>query len=420
MPVGAEPRVELSGPSPDGSRRWFLPLVLGAIALALRLGYWLGFTAQRRLTSDAYQYNALAANIAHGKGYVDVYPQLALHATAFRPPLYPALLGGIYAAVGVHPGVGRFVNVLLGMGVVVLTYFLVKRFVSLAAGIVAAAAVAVSPNLIANDTFTLSEPLGTLLLIGAVWALLSRRWFAAGVATGALILTRPSAQFLLPVLAVWIIVAANWRGALRYAAVAVLIITPWLVRNWVELGAPVLATSNGYNWAAMYSPPAQAAGHDIDPIADPYFAFMRLDQFDELRWDRHLERIGQQNLRRHPGLATRVAARNAVAFFEVRPSHNTAAERSDGRSLPVRSATLWIFYLTLGLGLAGLWFGRANRLSRLAGLVAVYFTAASLFFVAPPRLRAPVDLVLAIGAGILVNAVRQRTALTRRRRALDG
>lgn len=60
---------------------WRCALVAG-VAAVCRLGYWLLLTPDRVLKSDAAQYSFLAANLAHGKGYVDIYPQLALHATA--------------------------------------------------------------------------------------------------------------------------------------------------------------------------------------------------------------------------------------------------------------------------------------------------------------------------------------------------
>jgi hypothetical protein len=163
----------------------------------------------------------------------------------------------------------------------------------------------------------------------------------------------------------------------------------------------VLTTSNGYNWAAIYSPPANAAGHFIDPIHHPYFDRVRVLQFDEIAWNDKLSEIGETELRRDPALLARVVRRNAEAFFEVRPRLNRSAETLDGRSLTVRSATLWIFYLEFVCGVAGLWLNRGRPIVRLMTLLAAYFSFASLLFIAAPRLRAPVDLTLAVGCGLL-------------------
>ena len=387
-------------------------LVTGAAialtALALRLIYWLVLTPGRPLTSDAFQYSFLATNLAEGKGYVDVYPQLALHATAFRPPAYPALLAVAYWLFGAHPGVGRALNVVIGTAVVFVAFVVVRRHVGRWAAVGTAVALAVSPNLIANDTFTLSDPLALLILLLLVDSLLRRRWVLAGVLTGALILTRPSAQYLAVVLAIWVLYSIDWRRALAYLAIVGLVVAPWVIRNWVQLGSPVLVTSNGYNWSAMYSPPAQEAGGFVDPLNNHWFDSMRLYQFNEVLWDRHLTEIGQRNARHHPGLFLHVASRNAAAFFEVDPSLNRGAEAEDGRSLATRNDTLWVFYVTAGVGLVGLWIGRRRRMTQLMVLIGAYFTLASLVFIAAPRLRAPVDLVFALGVGLAVEKVTAR------------
>ena len=347
----------------------------------------------------------MAANLASGKGFADTFPQLSLHTTAYRPPLYPAFLAAFYAVFGVHPGLGRFLNVVLGTAVVGGTVVLVRRYVSPRAALVAGVAVACCPNLVANDTYTLNEPLALVILLAGLGALLGRRWAWAGVATGLLVLTRPSAQFVFVVAAVVLLRQLGWRRALGYVGVVALVVCPWIVRNWVQVGAPVLVTSNGYNWAAMYSPPAERIGAFVDPIYDPYFDGMRLEQFDERRWDAHLRRIGTDNLRRHPTLLAKVSGRNLAAFFEFKPSFNRIAEKLDGRDATVRDVTLPIFYLTLALGLAGLWSGRRNPLVVALAVAAAYFTLASMVFVAPPRLRAPVDLALCVGTGVIVDRV---------------
>lgn len=384
-------------------------LVTGAaiatLALALRLVYWLVLTPQRPLTSDAFQYSYLATNLADGKGYVDVFPQLAQHATAFRPPAYPALLAVAYWLFGVHPGVGRALNVAIGTAVVAAAFVVVRRHVGRWAAVGTAVALAVSPNLIANDTVTLSDPLALLILIFLIDALLRRRWILAGVLTGALVLTRPSAQYLAVVVAVWIVCSIDWRRALAYMAIVGLVVAPWVIRNWVQLGSPVLVTSNGYNWAAMYSPPAQQAGGFVDPLYNHWFDSMRMYQFNEVLWDRHLAEIGQRNAEHHPGLFLHVAKRNATAFFELDPSLNRSAEAKDGRDLAARSNTLWVFYVTAGVGIVGLWIGRRRRITQLMVLIGAYFTLASMVFITAPRLRAPVDLVFALGVGLAIDAL---------------
>jgi 4-amino-4-deoxy-L-arabinose transferase-like glycosyltransferase len=366
--------------------------------LALRLLYLL-FTGHGPLTSDAGQYVVIAKNLATGHGFSAVYPQLTTHETAFRPPLYPMLLAAAYWVFGASAGLARGINVALGVGVVGLTFFVVQRGISRRAAVWAALAVAVMPNLIANDTFALDEPLALLLILLLVNFMLRRRWIWAGAAVGALILTRPSAQFLVLVLAVWVIVQFGWKKMLMFVVTAGLVVTPWVIRNWVQIGTPTIATSNGYNWAAIYSPPAQKLGTFIDPIFDPYFNSQRILQFNEAKWSSYLERVGVDNLERHPTYVEHVVTRNFAAFFELRPSYNVGAESDDGRDLRIVNGTLWVFYIELVVGSAGLLLRWKNEEVRLLFIQAAYFTTASLLFIAAPRLRAPIDLTLAVGVG---------------------
>jgi 4-amino-4-deoxy-L-arabinose transferase-like glycosyltransferase len=269
-------------------------LAAGAVALVLRAGYLVAFTASKPLNSDAIQYSFEATNLAHGRGLADIYPQLNMHATAFRPPLYPMLLALFYRVFGVSPGLGRGLNVAIGVLAVCVTVAVVRRHLSTVAGVAAGLAMAVSPNLIANSTFTLSEPLGTILLVLLLDVVARRRWVWSGVLLGLLLLTRPSAQPLAVILLVWVVVACwrRWRSVLAFLVPLALVLAPWFVRNWVQLGSPVYVTSNGYNAAAIYGPPAQRTGTFNDPLFDPYYDFMRLDQFDEVKWSSHLQRIG--------------------------------------------------------------------------------------------------------------------------------
>ncbi len=387
-------------------RSLILPGLICAVALSLRLGY-LAVTWHHPLTSDASQYDQIARQLIGGHGFSDQYPQLRVHATAFRPPLYPLMLAAAYWVLGASPGVARGLNVAIGVIVVGMTFHVVQRHLSRRAAIGAAIAVAVMPNLIANDTFALDEPLALLLLLVLVDLALRRRWVWTGVIAGALVLTRPSAQYLALVMACWIIFKVGWKRAGQFILVVALTVSPWIARNWVQVGTPTIATSDGYNWAAIYSPPAQQRGGFIDPIYDPYFTSHRLLQFDEAKWDSYLASVGIDGLERHPTYLLHVVVDNFQSFFELRPSMNTGAEVDDGRSLKLVTASLWIFYVELGAGIVGLVLRWRNEAVQLFTIQAVYFTLASLLFISAPRLRAPVDLALAIGVGCFVDVLLQ-------------
>lgn len=373
------------------------------VALLARAAYWGLATPDRILRSDASQYDFLAKNLAEGRGYVDVYPWLELHPTAFRPPGYPSLLGAVYWGLWPSPGIGRAVNVVLGVAVAATVVLLVDRHLGRRSAVAAGLGVALWPNLIANDTYVLTEPLSLLLLVAVLWCVLDQRWAAAGIATGLLVLTRPSAQYLVVVLAGWVLWRAGWRRAVVLVGVTALVVAPWVVRNQVEMGSPVLVTSNGFNYAALYSPPADEADRFVDPTQHPWFDDRRLDQADEVVWDRNLRDLAVDHVRDRPAVVPEVVWRNTRAYFELQPSLNDQAEALDGRHAGVRSWTSWLVWPLVVLGTWGLVRHRRTPLVLLSGIVAAYFTLASLVFVAPPRLRAPMELGLVIGAAALLS-----------------
>lgn len=392
-------------PSRLRSRPWVRRAALvGGGAFAVRLLYWLAFLRHYVPQTDAAQYVRIAHNFAIGNGIADTYPQVLVHATAFRPPLYPAMLGLLFKVFGTHLAVAQAANAVVGSLVVVLVDILVTRISTPRAGLIAAAIVAVTPSLLANDLVPLSEPLSLLIFLAIVLLMIDERWLAAGVATGLLLLTRPSAPALLAAGGVWLVSRVGWRTAFRFVAAAIVTIAPWVIRNEVHFHSPVLVTSNGFNVNAIYSPEALAGTTFVDASVDPRFAWLKPTTTNEAQWDRALLRHGVHGALTHPVSVARIVIRNALQEAELLPGRNRWAELSDGRNLGFRLVTLPIFYLTTVLGVIGLWRCRHRRWVWLLFLLGFVLVAPSVVTVAAPRLRAPLDLVLAIGAGLCLGA----------------
>jgi hypothetical protein len=395
--------VRRTGDLIDGLADRTIIAVAALLALAVRVAYWTLLTADRPLHSDAGQYHDIATNIAEGHGFADTFPQMELHPTAFRPPAYPSLLGLVYKVLWPSPGIGRAVNVVLGVMVVAGATALVLRRLGRRPAMAAGVTAALLPNLVANDTYVLAEPLSLLLLVGVIWFLTDERWAWAGLVSGLLVLSRPSAQYLVPLLAIFVWRRFGWRRSLAYGAIAALTVAPWIGRNWIQLGDPVLVTSNGFNYAAVYSPAADDNDAFIDPVVHPAFDDARLLQFDEVAWDRSLRDVAVDHVRERPGVVREVVNRNISAWFELQPRFNDEAEGLDGRDRGVRRATFWLIWPLSILAAWGAWRHRRVPVIGLAAAIAVYFTVASLVLVAAPRLRSPVDLMLVVGAAALLH-----------------
>ncbi len=391
-------------------RRW-LPVV-AAVALVVRVLYVLVVLGDYIPQSDAHHYHSMAALIADGEGVVHPYPFGFLHSTAWRPPLYPVVLGAVYAMTGPTLGAAQAMNVALGTGVVVLAALVARRLGGCLAGLLTGLLVAVYPPLVFNDGVPLSEPLGLALLLVTLLLLMQRRTALAGVAIGLLTLTRPSGQFAAVVLAGWVLWRLGWRPALSYLACLALVVSPWMVRNWARLGSPVLVTSTGFTLNAVYSPEAKATGGFVDAVFSPRFAELRADIRNEVELDAALRRHATESLAEDPGYVLQVMRRNVGSMFELQPDRNHVAETLDGRNLRIRALSLPLVWLVLVAGTAGMWVLRRRSGIGPLVLAAWVFSAASLVTVTAPRLRAPLDVACCVATGGGMAEIARRRSVT--------
>lgn len=370
-------------------------------ALAARIGYVVVFMRHYVPNSDADSYYAIGRSVSKGRGYAFSLPFEFVHATAIRPPLYPTVLAGAFRIFGTHVGVAQGVNVVAGCGVVVLGALIAERISGPRAGLCSGLVLALYPPLIANDVTVLVESIAVLLVFAAVLLLVDGRTALAGVALGLLMLDRASAQFFVVVIAAWVVWRFGWRHALRLVVIALLVASPWIVRNAVQVGGPVLVATNGFNLNATYSNEAQqSAGGFVDAYSDPRFAKMRTEAVDEVDLDARLRRNALHELREHPARILHVVRVNFEHWFELRPGLNRTAERLDGRNLTVRDWTLPLFYLVTAAGLLALVRARRAAATQLLALAAGYFMVVSLLTISVPRLRSVFDGCVALGAGI--------------------
>jgi len=395
---GAEPSV--------GS--WFIKrrdlLIVLAVALLARVSYWVLVTPSYSPESDAAQYVDLARNIVNGHGYAMTFPQLELHPTAFRPPGYPYLLAAVFKVFGANNGIGagRVLSLVCGLVAIALVYMLVRRISTPLAALVAGLCMALYPPLLANDTVLLTEALSLALLAGVMLALVARRWPIAALLCGMLVLTRASAQYLVLVLALWVLWQLGWKRALGFLAIVATVVSPWIIRNQMQLGSALYVTSNGFNLAGTYSPAARESQRFVDPVIDDRFTQFRWAQFNEADWQNQLQAFAIDDLKAHPGQVPGVLYRNAQHLFEITPKFNEWAENADGRNLDFRNSTLVLFYVITVVGVFGLVVARRDPRALLVSAVGAYFVLGSLALVSPPRLRSPFDMCCCIGVGLAV------------------
>ncbi len=252
-------------------KKSFIIVVTFTFAFFLfRTWYW-GILFHPPLDNDEVMFDALAANLAAGRGFTAAPSEEFLAAyrpyaaeydlssvlsaeggyreevrrlgadgsTTFRPPLFPTLLSAVYAAGGPRFVSARVLNCLfLALGSALL-FSAVRRRGTLVPAALIAALVAVDPHVFAFSRLGLSEALGFFLAALVLKRLLrSAQSGTAAAVTGTLygllILARPVFLFWLPAVALYTALAPRERGVRRAVTLvltAAAVYLPWGVRN---------------------------------------------------------------------------------------------------------------------------------------------------------------------------------------------
>lgn len=217
-------------------------LVLILIAAgAVRYGLWIWFVGQVPHIEDEQDYNLLACNLVQ-------YGEFALEPgqlVSMRPPLYPALVAGIYRLFGLENYQAvRLFQAILSLLTIVLLYHLGSAVLSPKAGLWLAGLYAFYPSLLGYNNLILTEVLFTFLLCAFCNLLiraLQHNSLACLAASAVLLalaaLTRSVVWLFPPVLACFLLLAfrSSWRRRLLasagFVAVFSLVIAPWAYRN---------------------------------------------------------------------------------------------------------------------------------------------------------------------------------------------
>ena len=418
----------------DRHHHWVLASIL-VLALIVRLAVIVA-TPTYEPSYDSGDYDRHATAIAAGTGYPDSVFAAAGGPTAFRPPVYPYLLGGVYVVAGEH-GIlaGRVLGALFGVLVVGLLYLLAAELLGSRAGLIAAALAAFWPPLFLLNAALVTEPLFLALVLAAVLLTLRYRkdhslWAVAagGACCGLAALTRSNGLLLFVAIGVGLVFFSGLRprrgdllATATLAIAALLTVAPWTIRNAQTFDRFVPITSQtGFALAGTYNSeaedfPAYRATWILPTVTARYGPLYERRDLDEVALDQALLDGALAYALDHPAYVLEATALNTLRTFELVPQ-DPASALANARQLGLspRAALLErvSFYLLAALAVIGVIVMRrcpaGQAVPWFVWLVPALLVVAALPILGSPRYRAPLyPFVVLAATGAVVALIRR-------------
>jgi 4-amino-4-deoxy-L-arabinose transferase-like glycosyltransferase len=339
--------------------------------------------------------------------------------SAYTQPLYGWFLAAVYWLFGRHWLTVGLAQTAVAVATALLVTAIGRRELSARAGVVAGLLVALHPYLVWHDLHVNREVVDGLVAAALVLATLvaaSRRSLPyaalAGGLAGLAILGNTRLVGLPLLVAAYLL----WRrrGLLPAGAAvtaAVLVVTPWVVRNEVSVGCATLTTDAKALWKANNEATYEtlARGGWIDDVPDPPGAPPTPEDaaasgrtVDECAQMRDYRERTVDFWREHPGEKAKLAVQATGMLWDPR---GTVTESGPGSGELRETARLWLlplYVLPLYL-LALVGVVRApSRFTVLAVALLAYVSLTAVVFAGATRYRAPWDFLLALLAAAAV------------------
>jgi 4-amino-4-deoxy-L-arabinose transferase-like glycosyltransferase len=397
---------------------------------------------------DPFGYLSYARSVVDGHGYLGV---LTHKETAFQPPGWPfALVVAFFVVDHLHLPVSdaivaSLLNVAFGTGTIVLTAAIARRLAGRRVALIAAAIVALWPNLVYYSSTGALEPMFTFLVLLVCWLVLRSGWpsqslswrraIGIGVVLGITLLVRPFAIVVLVALAVATITARGRETRARrvrevaaIGLVALFTLIPWTVRNAMQLhGFVPVATNLGETLCIGHQPGATGGLiPNSDYCVHGYHVAQLMTPHDEILRSAHATRAALHYVKQHP--ADEIALLPRKLYYLMRSDHEglTIASstgyykmfRGSYQRVLVDLGDTWFFAMcALALGsVVGVWRHRRDAATVLLVLTAVGLLAIPLGLYGIERFHVPLAPFIAMGAAYSLDRVVRRVRRTSRPR----
>ncbi len=255
----SKPKPEpLSSSIPSAHKSWTESryLIWGIVLLAFLLRAALLLVASghidRAISPDSPTYINPAIRLISGGGY----PADG----ALRTPVYPLFIAFIYWIGGQNPFFIVLAQVFVGTLTVLLAYILGIQILSRTTALLGAFLLAISVESITGGFYLLTETLFTFIFLAGMIAWIkgykrqNKLWLVvAAILMGLSVLCRPVAVYFPLLLALGLLLKKGAHFISRashaglFLGIFLILLVPWMVRNYYVVGFPTLSTISNYN-----------------------------------------------------------------------------------------------------------------------------------------------------------------------------
>lgn len=333
----------------------------------------------------AWEFETLATNLLAGEGYKYI-PHGQTH-WSYATPLFPFLCAGIYGVTNHSYFAVLVVQSLFSVALALTVFIIAKIVFNQGVGLLAAALVAFHPGFVYYDVFNLL-PLSIDSFLIATIALLLVKYRARpnvkamlilGAVIGIAVLSRGIIGLLLPFAIIYLVIFGrrlSWKARLKFAgciaAAAFIILSPWLIRNYLIHKQLVISTSSGELFWRGNNRYATGTLYDKNktPILNlwPKDFKARISSMSELEQKTFFEQEGWRFIRDNPADAAWLDLKKIYYFWWFSPQSGIIYPKS------YLAAYKYFYTVLLSFFIAGIGFAivSAKRETLEATLILVF------------------------------------------------
>lgn len=342
---------------------------------------------------DAVDYNLIVDNLLSGKGYFDgdYY--------SFRAPLYPLFLAGIYAIFGKNFLAVRIIQAIIISLSCIFIFLTAKNIFNVRIAKISAFIFALYPNFIYYPGVLLTESLFIFLLSVLMYFLVRLKespnilnQIGSGLTLGVSALLKPGIFLFLPFsFFIFVIFEKNILKFMRIFIVvlasAFIVMSPWIVRNYLVHERFILFTTQGGDALLQAVFPGSKGGPASDYNYYQEEDLKIISNLSEVERDKYLYRKALKIVKDNPARIIRLAGIKFLRFWNVLPNYKRL------RTLKICILSILSYLPVLILGIMGMVICIRRKLLSKAiflYLIVLYYTLLYLIFPGSLRYRDPV------------------------------